>query len=175
MQCNKAIYGQENFDRRLCSEVYNLTPTYEFDWLIPQSELLYFEMNAGKSFMSLYWDHFVKQICKELGLESEKVQMYAKKCSDHYRMWGLLEITYIAFTDELLLHLLRSCKSSNVYPTVNGYRNFCSKLKVLNYVFVQQIVFTYLHALMILREGMRSNKQDYIYAGKDELSLLFFG
>ena len=29
------------------------TPIYEFDWLIPQSGLLHFEMNAGKSFMSL--------------------------------------------------------------------------------------------------------------------------
>ena len=137
--------------------------------------VLYFQINAGKSFMSLCWDLFIKQICKELGFESEKAQTYAKKESDHHKLWDLLEITYIAFTDELLLHFIRSCKSTNVNPTVNGYWNFCSELQNPNYVFVQQLVFTYLHALIILRKGMRSNNQKYIHAGKNKLSLLFFG
>ena len=66
-----------------------------------------------------------------VGFKSEKVQMYVKKCSDHHKLCELLEITYIAFTDELLILFIRSCKSAtnwgNVNPTVNGYRNFCSK------------------------------------------------
>ena len=37
------------------------------------------------------------------------------------------------------------------------------------------MVLTFLHVLMIFRKGMRSNNQQYIYAGKDKLSLLFHG
>ena len=42
-------------------------------------------------------------------------------------------------------------------------------------MFVQQIAFACLHALMILRKRMRNDNQDYIYAGKNKLSLLLFG
>ena len=55
-KCIKSIYGIENFDDHLCVEAYSLAPEYEFDWLIPQSGLSHFEMNVGKSFMSLCWD-----------------------------------------------------------------------------------------------------------------------
>ena len=37
------------------------------------------------------------------------------------------------------------------------------------------MVLTFLHALIIFRKGTRSNNQQYIYAGKDKLSLLFYG
>ena len=52
-KCNESIYGIKNFYEHLCVGAYSLTPEYEFDWLIPQSGLLHFEMNADKSFMSL--------------------------------------------------------------------------------------------------------------------------
>ena len=37
------------------------------------------------------------------------------------------------------------------------------------------MVFKYLHALMIFCKGMWNNTLEYIYAGKNKLSLLFFG
>ena len=72
---------------------YSLTPEYEFHWLIPQSGLLHFKMNPGKSFMSLCWDVFMKEICKELGFQSENALKYIKKGSDHHKLWNILEIT----------------------------------------------------------------------------------
>ena len=72
---------------------YSLIPEYEFDWLIPQSGLLHFKINAGKSFMSLCWDVFMKEICKELGFQSENALKYIKKGSDHNKLWNILEMT----------------------------------------------------------------------------------
>ena len=61
-------------------------------------------------------------------------------------------------------------------PSVDNYwSSFSKKVKNPNYAFLQQMVLTFLHALMIFRKGMRSNNQQYIYAGKDKLSLLFYG
>ena len=40
---------------------------------------------------------------------------------------------------------------------------------------MQQITFTFLHGLMILRKGIRANSYKHIYAGKNKLSVLLFG
>ena len=52
-ECKEAVYGCENFDSHLCKKAYDLEPTYEFNWFIPQSGLLHYKMNAGKAFMTL--------------------------------------------------------------------------------------------------------------------------
>ena len=124
-ECKEAVYGRENFDSHLCKEAYDLEPTYEFDWLIPQSGLLHYEMNAGKAFMTLCWDPFMKEVCKELGFLTENAQLYAKKGSDHHKLWDILQICYIAFTDELLVEFVRSCKSTGTEPITLNYWNFC--------------------------------------------------
>ena len=59
-------------------------------------------MNAAKSFINFCWEPFMKEICMYLGFVSENAQIYAKKGSDHHKLWDLLEIVYIALTDELL-------------------------------------------------------------------------
>ena len=40
---------------------------------------------------------------------------------------------------------------------------------------MQQITFTVLHGLMILRKGIRANSYEHIYTGKNKLSVLLFG
>ena len=58
--------------------------------------------------MSLCWEPFMKEICKKLGFVSENAQPYAKKGADHHNLWDIIEICYIAFTDELLHEFIRS-------------------------------------------------------------------
>ena len=38
---------------------------------------------------------------------------------------------------------------------------------------MQQITFTFLHGLLILRKGIRAYSYEHIYAGKNKLSVLF--
>ena len=40
---------------------------------------------------------------------------------------------------------------------------------------MQQITFSFLNGLMILRKGIRANSYEHIYAGKNKLSVLLFG
>ena len=46
-KCEERIYGIKNFIAHLCFETLAIEPQHEFDWLIPQSGLLYFEMTAA--------------------------------------------------------------------------------------------------------------------------------
>ena len=125
--------------------------------------------------MSLCWDVFLKDVCKELGLVSPNAQEYARKGSDHHKIWEILEICYIVFTDEILYQFYKYCKYSTMSVTCDNYWLFSSNLKNQNFVFILQMVLTFLHGLMLLRKGTRANKYEYIYAGKNKLALLFLG
>ena len=90
-------------------------------------------------------------------------------------MWDILEICYISFTDEILVQFIKFCKENNIKANVDEYWRFSSGVKNPNFVFLEQMVFTFLHGMMLLRRGIRYNSQKHIYAAKDKLSLLFFG
>ena len=68
--CEEKMYSRENFKKHLCTEDFHLAPVPEFDWIIPRSGPLHFEMITAKSFMGLCWEPFMKEICKELGFVS---------------------------------------------------------------------------------------------------------
>ena len=42
LDCNEAIYGRENFELYLCSGAIHGNKSSEFDWIIPQTDLLHF-------------------------------------------------------------------------------------------------------------------------------------
>ena len=69
------MYGRENVQKHLCTKAFHFAVVHVFDWVIPQSELLHFVTTTVKSFMSLCWEAFIKEICKELGFVSENGQM----------------------------------------------------------------------------------------------------
>ena len=140
-----------------------------------KSRLLHFEMAAAKSFMNLCWEPFMREICKELGFTTENTQAYSKKGSDHHKLWDIIEICYIAFADEIIVEFLRYCNLTNIEPNVESFWNYSAVLKNPNFVFMQQMAFVYLHALILFRRGIRTNNVEYIYAGKNKLSILLFG
>ena len=157
-ECHETIYSLETFSNHLCKGSTN--PTYEFDWLIPQMELLHYEMNAGKSLFSLCWDVFLKKLCKELRIVSQNAQAYAKKGSDHHKMWDIIEICYIPFTHEIICQFLKYCKVNKL---------------IISIFFIQQMVFNFLHGLILFCKGTQASNREYIYAVKNKLSLLSFG
>ena len=85
-------------------------------------------------------------------------------------MWDILEICYITLTDEIIIQFLKYCKEKDLEVTCDNYWLFSAQLKNPNFVFMQQMILTFLHATMLFRKGIRANKQEY-----NKLSLLFFG
>ena len=72
------------------------------------------EMSAAKSCVSLCWDVFRKEVCKELGFLSTNALAYAKKGAHHHKLWDILEICYISFCDKLLISNIRDSRKSNM-------------------------------------------------------------
>ena len=77
--------------------------------------------------------------------------------------------------DELLLPYIRESLKVCKPPTANGYWSYCTNSLNPNYLYVQQTTFTYLHAMMMLRKGIRYGQSLPILAAKSKLALLFFG
>ena len=86
----------------------------------------------------------------KLGFANENAEAYAKKGADHHKLWDIIEICYRAFTDELFHGFDCSFNKQDVPPTVNNYWEYSAKISNPNYLFMQQITFTFLHRLMIL-------------------------
>ena len=174
-ECKSVIYGIENFKEHSCKVLNNAAYTYEFDWIVPQTGLLHLEMNSGKAFMNCNWDVFMKDVCEELGFKSENSLKYIKKGSDHHKLWQILEITYLAITDELLLPYIRQSLNTGAIPCVAGYWEFSNNVLSPSFDYAEQCALTYLHAMMLLRKGIRSGHSKSVFSAKSKLALLFFG
>lgn len=84
-----------------------------------------------------------------------------------------MEILYIALADELLFPFVQHCKSLN-FTATDGYWDWSQNVVNPNYVYLQQMVFTFIHASMLFRIGTRKGDTDLLIAGRDKLSVLFF-
>lgn len=87
----------------------------------------------------------LQQICKKLGYITPKSLEYAKRCCDHHKTWSILEITYIAVADELRLPFVRHCKLTGTEITVENYWQWSDTVCNPNYLYIQQMIFTFLH------------------------------
>ena len=56
-----------------------------------------------------------------MGLTSENAKKYAEKGSDHHKLWDVLQATYVAFADELILPYVKHCLLHSLNPTLQGY------------------------------------------------------
>lgn len=110
----------------------------------------------------------------KLGYVSPKSLDYVKRCGDHHKTWSILEIMYIAVANELLVPYVRHCKEAGIDISVEKYWVWSDTLENPNYCFMQQMVFTFLHVIMLFRTGCRKGNPDAIIAGRNKLSLLLY-
>ena len=177
-RCNTSFYGEENFnsDNHRCYVIHGEQEmTREFDWIVPVMGLLHLEMNAARSFLNLNWDVFVGYLAYSIGFESPKAQAYCKRGSDHHKTWDLIQIMYIGLTQELLVPYVRHAIEVNEEPSVQGYWLWSQSNTDYNYCYVQEMTLTFLHGLILFRQGVRHNNVDAIFAGRLKFEPLFFG
>ena len=53
--------------------------------------------------MSLNWEVFMEDVARMLNFTSDAALNYMKAGSDHHKMWAILEATFIAFSEEILI------------------------------------------------------------------------
>ena len=119
--CDNSYYGIDNFHDHKCNILHKNTPIREFEWMVPITGLLHFEMNAARCFVSTNWDIFTSELGHELGFQSPKVQDYLKKGSDHHKLWHFLEILYLGISQELVTTFVKECIENKSLPLVDSY------------------------------------------------------
>lgn len=170
-QCKCSFFGKKTFEEHGCS---NLRYEHEFDWVILFPGLLHIEMNICRAFVKLNWEVFMKDVAYQMGFKSPAAQNYAYKCSDHHKTWHMLETVPFAFTDELLHPYVNFCKENNEAATVEGYWTWNEAVVNENCIYLQNMIFTYLLAIMLYRRGQRMNDAKAIMVGQRKFMPMFY-
>eukprot|EP00794_Sanderia_malayensis_P018435 gene18435-20284_t len=173
--CKTSYFGADSFNTHECTLSKNIVPEHEFDWLILQPGLLHFEMNACKSIMNFNWEIFGEEVVRSLGFTTTKALDYAKRCSDHHKTWEIMQLMYIAIADELLVPFVRNCMKLDLEISVDRYWAWYQESAINpNYTYMMQVTFTYLHNLMLFREGVRMGDYSLAEAAREQLQIVFF-
>ena len=69
------------------------------------------------------------EVCKVLGFVTDNALNYAKVGSDHHKLWDILEISYIAFTDELLWEFLVYAELNSTEPATESFWEFSKRIE----------------------------------------------
>ena len=169
-----SFFERDAFDEHECLKLELVVPRHEFDWVVLMPGLLHIEMNISKPFFSLNWSIVLCEVVKLLAFKSEKSLMYARNCSDHHKTWQILEIMYIAIADELLVPYVRHARENGQQTSVESYWKWNEDICNSNYIYMQQIVFTFLHSMMLFRSGVRNLDSLAAESGKRKLGKLFY-
>ena len=121
------------------------------------------------------WDVALVDIAKILGFNSLKAQLACQKANDHHKAMQILEIFLYGTADELLVPFVRQCIAEGNVPCVEKYYLWLSKVKDPNYLFMKDVVFTYVFALFLFRGGIRRNNSDVLLSARTKFSALFYG
>jgi len=88
----------------------------------------------------------------------------------------MLEIALFALADELIYEYCNICKQNNFQPSVEGYNFFLKNaVKNENFLFVSEVVFTYMLSVYMFRAAVRRNNADLILASRVKFAPLFYG
>ena len=165
----------EAFDDHKCAIISDLTAFREFSWLVPVLGLYHLKLNATRTFLKRNWDVFISVLVYQLGFQSPKAQQYLLKGSNHHKSWQLMKVLYTAFSLELVYPYVTEIQKLDKTPTVEGYWQWSEQVKNPNYVYIQHMMFTYLHALMMLRAGVRKCNHKLVQNARTKTAELFFG
>ena len=128
-----------------------------------------------KACFKLIWDIALSDLALLMGYKSLKAQVACKNASDHHKSWQILKIFLYGTADELIRPYIKHCLDDNEIPSLTKFYEWLSKVKNCNYLFMQDVVFTYVFALFLFRAGVRRNNSEVMLAAKTKFSALFYG
>ena len=135
----------------------------------------HFEINMVRCVFKLLWKVLLIDVAKLLNFSSPKALEACQKAFDHHKSWQILIILFFGTVDELLLPFVRECMAANKGPSLQDFYLYLNDCQNPNYLFMKDMMFTALLALIIFRTGVRRNHSDMMLAGRLKFSSLFFG
>ena len=149
----------------------------EFDWVLLQPGAGHLEMNMLKGLTELCWSVFWCTLAKTMNFTSEKALLYCKKVSDHHKGWQLLTIAHEALTRELIVPFVRE-ELGKDEPNLSPVQ-FAAFLKLhvrdSTYLFIADIVFEFMGALLMFRKGIRHADNELFLTGLRKFAKLWSG
>ena len=150
------------------------TDLLEFDWIILRLGYGHYLMNSLKTIIDFCWEIFFKDLATCVGYKSVKALLYCKNASDTHKSMELVRLAYKAGLDELMLPFVRHCRAKLITPCFEAYFTWRNVYAVdSNYNLMADIVFEYLHSMILLKSGIRQNNSTYLNKARATISSLF--
>ncbi|XP_021356987.1 uncharacterized protein LOC110452664 [Mizuhopecten yessoensis] len=128
-----------------------------------------------KGLFKFLWEVFLKDIAKMLGYRSPKAQLAAHAASDHHKSFQMVEIALFGMADELLLPYFRERMAAGVGVSAVDFMVWMRDVASPNFLFMVDIVFTYLLSVYVFRAGIRRNNSSVILSSRASFTDLFYG
>ncbi len=167
------IVGSDGVPYVLGQRLRDESPELRNILLIPGAG--HIEMNALKALFKLLWPIGLEQLAKLVGYRSDKALQYCLKAADHHKSWELITIFFKAAVIFMLKPYLTQCQDSKTRPTVQDALASIQKVVNPTHKYMYDVTFTYVLALFLYRQGIRTRDPSLVLCAETTLSELFFG
>ena len=133
-------------------------PDGEFDWVLPISGGLHWEMNIIQCIVKSLWPFAYKEFAISQGYTSPKQLDWAFKAKDHHRTYDELSRFTDGCFDELLRPYVLAQESGSNTPSAEGFFVSCKQFTNNHtYSWLLDLCTQYCFPLFMLRRGARHN------------------
>ncbi|CAL8087289.1 unnamed protein product [Orchesella dallaii] len=131
------------------------------------------EINLVRTVFKENFGIFIRPIAQKLGFVSPKSLEYCKSAHDHHKSWQILQIIYVALSDEIMN--LYNKDNPNTDFSVSSFSEWKQKQTNPNLSLAFDFVFNVLHPIFLFRAAIRQCNDNVAYSALYQASSLFFG
>ena len=180
--CADTLCGMKEVEKHLQShmiarEDFNGQYSLEYDWVLLQPGPGHIEMNMLKGITDLCWEIFWKDLAQLMNFTSDKALFCCRKVSDHHKGWQLATIAREGLSRELVLPFVRKQLSTGAtdISAVQFARFLKDDVQNATFAFVADMVFEFMDAMFMYREGVRTDQADLMFAAMSKFAKLWSG
>ncbi len=129
-----------------------------------------FEINFVKLLFKLLWPVGLESLATMVGYNSPKALQYAFQAANHHKSWELLQLYFQCFVQRQI----SDYEKTTVAPSATDFCHWISVQPNPTYRYIYTMVFRYLIALFMFRQGMREGKPSLLLGGRFIVAELFY-
>ena len=121
----------------------------------------HFEINLVKLLFRYLWPVGLETLASMLGFNSPKALSFAYQATNHHKSWEILHLYFQSVVRHQLNHYAQTTPS----PTATEFFHWVSQQPNATYRYINHMVFWYLSALFMFRQGVREGNSSLLLGG----------
>jgi hypothetical protein len=147
----------------------------EFDWVVPIIGAGHEERIMLLCYADLAWPVFYQQLSMAMNFQTERAQDVIRRALDHHKAYQTFVVGIFGLAAEIIRPFIQQCDNLSIEATANEFKRYKCNLGPSMQLLIE-LVFNYGVALLVLRNGVRTEAPDLLLAGRQAFApLLYLG